>query len=243
MFHILYQSIAAPPYSKSSICFFPQSIAVPPYSKSSICFFPQLLGTLKKLPITNKTILKDSKILPTVQKWSSQLLIPAAESTDTGRDTDTQSEPSTPKVVPPHPTQSSSQDSAPSTPHGGDMPFDGLPHKKRRLLMRLQEEVSSSDSELSDSSKSKKNNDDTTGRENNKGTTSHDEASKVESLSETSRDATDTAKSQLDGIIDMAGELLTNWEGLKESFKIPKLKVEERKKREQELGKRESRHS
>ena len=56
-------------------------------------------------------------------------------------------------------------------------------------------------------------------------------------MSETSRDEGEQPPDPAQGeMMSMAGDLLQDWEGLKEIFKIPKLQVEERKKREQELG-------
>ena len=169
----------------------------------------QMLTTLKKLPITNKTILKDSKILPIVQKWSLQLLAPAPiESTDTGKDTDTQSEPTTPMT--------------------GTAPTP-LPHKKRHhLLHRVQSEhdVSSSDSEMSDSAKLKLSESDDTNQGDSTASTNTGEDT----------DASAAVKEGLENVKSLAGELVSSWDSLKESFKIPKLKVEERKKREKELG-------
>ena len=56
-------------------------------------------------------------------------------------------------------------------------------------------------------------------------------------MSETSRDETEQAPDPAQNeMMSMAGDLLQEWDVLKEIFKIPKLKVEERKKREQELG-------
>ena len=42
------------------------------------CFL-QILKTLKLLPIGNKTVLRDSRILSVVEKWSSETATPSAE--------------------------------------------------------------------------------------------------------------------------------------------------------------------
>jgi len=46
--------------------------------KRVFCFL-QILKTLKLLPIGNKTVLRDSRILSVVEKWSSETATPSAE--------------------------------------------------------------------------------------------------------------------------------------------------------------------
>ena len=43
----------------------------------------KMLAILKMLPITNKTILKDSKIWNVVEKWSNQVIEPSTPTTTT----------------------------------------------------------------------------------------------------------------------------------------------------------------
>lgn len=169
----------------------------------------QMLATLRSLPITNKTILHDSKILPIVQKWSAVTVGSGAGPSEGG---EAENEPGA------------------TTPGGTPTPAS-LPHKKRHhLLQRLQADnadVSSSDSEMSDSAKSKPqapaalDSDDTTQGDS--------------TASNNTADETDTREG-LEHVKGLASELVAEWDSLKEMFKIPKLKVEERKKREQELG-------
>ena len=95
----------------------------------------EILRTLNLLPIRDRTILADSKVLVVVQKWAHQM---AKESEEAG--------------------DSSSRSDTPSTTSAADStkPVEGveaLPHKKRRLLQHAMEEATSSDSELSDSNK------------------------------------------------------------------------------------------
>lgn len=104
-------------------------------------------------------MLKDSKIMGIVERWAKHLAEGQTKDIDF-KDTDS-SDPGTPvrpgSSTPRLPDTPSSTASLPSTPIS--MPYESIPHKKRRLLQRLQlqrEEASSSDSELSDAHKVQK---------------------------------------------------------------------------------------
>ena len=126
------------------------------------------MKTLKILPINNKTILKDSKILPIVEKWSNQIAAPPMSLSPGSRlqsDADSQAkerdnsseetEDGTPKM---NSTDTSSQPNTPVVATGTVENFENFPPKKRPFLQRLQqqeqqEEASSSEGEHSDTSK------------------------------------------------------------------------------------------
>ncbi|CAI9716650.1 histone-lysine N-methyltransferase SETD2-like isoform X3 [Octopus vulgaris] len=59
----------------------------------------QILDTLKMLPITNKTILQESKILPMVLKWATELKLTADPEIETEQSNDNSSQAGTPSSV------------------------------------------------------------------------------------------------------------------------------------------------
>ena len=108
-----------------------------------------ILNTLQLLPISNKTILQDSKVLSVVEKWVMQSA-EAAKEKAAGEESD--SSVGTPKHA------ESATSSSQSTPRA-EYELTLVPHKKRKMLERLkqQEEASSSEGEMSDTSKTNAN--------------------------------------------------------------------------------------
>ena len=188
----------------------------------------QILATLKILPITNKTVLKDSKILSVVERWSKPLVdasLKDSEATDS-------SEPGTP--VRPGSSTPRQGDSAPSTP--SSMPYESIPHKKRRFLQRLQqqEEASSSDGEMSDANKVQKTEKDPVKTEGDSKpeearvecstteTSGGQDGEQTSSTTESSANSTEVGQSDGSKLVDtrvtsLASELLTAWGDLKVS--------------------------
>ncbi|XP_064647183.1 uncharacterized protein LOC135500005 isoform X2 [Lineus longissimus] len=107
----------------------------------------QILSTLKILPVTNKTILQDSKVMGVVQKWAAELAMPESSSgeTDTeraGSETPQRSTDSTQKV-----DNSDISDIEFTKP---DESYEKMPHKKRKLFQHIKEtDDNSSDSDSS----------------------------------------------------------------------------------------------
>ena len=87
------------------------------------CFIRQILSTLRILPINNKTVLEDSKVLSVVQKWAVQIASSSAtQSNDdqSGRETenemsDTPSRSETPMSLSTNATDSPLRDAKPSS--------------------------------------------------------------------------------------------------------------------------------
>ena len=119
-----------------------------------------MLQTLKLLPINNKTILKDSKILAVVERWAAQIAVATSSKTETSessdssvptpagseKDVEATTKDST-TIVSSSSMEVTASSTLPSLP--GAITFEGIPHKKRFQLLRLQsEEASSSDSEV-----------------------------------------------------------------------------------------------
>lgn len=67
--------------------------------KGALYLKSQILGTLKMLPITNKTILQESKILPMVVRWANELKMTAEREVETEQSNDNSSQAGTPSSV------------------------------------------------------------------------------------------------------------------------------------------------
>jgi histone-lysine N-methyltransferase SETD2 len=103
------------------------------------------MTTLKILPVTNKTILQDSKVMSVVQKWAVELAMPESSSgeTDTERS-------ETPQRVTENTQKVDNSDISDVEFTKPDDTYDKMPHKKRKLFQHIKEtDENSSDSDSS----------------------------------------------------------------------------------------------
>jgi len=113
-------------------------------TESSLELKVNILKVLKLLPITNKTVLKDSNIMAVVERWTTEISEARKEDAKDETSESSSSGRGTPIVGGKEASQS-----APTTPS-----YEGIPHKKRKLFQQLQqqEEPSSSDGDTASES-------------------------------------------------------------------------------------------
>ena len=210
----------------------------------------EILGTLQALPITNKTILKDSKILAMVEKWSTRH---GALSTDpTGveklalkRDSD--ADPATPNSNSGTPlydekrnSVSSQAEEGASTMSTSESDSDAYEVAKKKLTAKsgaTQPPVNLNGAEgLKPGDAARASSVDAV-------TEDKTQDSNVSSLSDPHEEKPSTipelSPAQLEAmqkeIWDLARKLLDSWMYLKEVFKIPKITLRERREHEKDL--------